>query len=298
MKKNKKEIPIYCIKDFSNDAIQNLEFDIKVLEELVDNFEFINRPHRHDFYDILIITSGSGIHTIDFIEYEVKSCSIFFLTPGQVHSWKLSEDIKGFSIFFKSSFYLLDYNPKKLLDLPFFHSLNNVSLLNLDCMSNSFLKSILNEIVEENKLNKLGSEQIIRSYLDIFLIKLVRYYQPDFSNKKLSASTYTIRQLEYLIDTHIYEKRKPSDYAAILNITPKYLSMLCKSNLGKTPSKLINERLVLEAKRILTFSDLTISQIAFDLQFNDHSYFTRFFRQHTGQTPEKFRASILEIYPK
>ena len=72
------ELPVYCIETFQGKHTQSRDFDIKILENLVDEFEFTNKPHRHDFYDILFVTEGSGTHTIDFHTYEVKPCSVFF----------------------------------------------------------------------------------------------------------------------------------------------------------------------------------------------------------------------------
>lgn len=284
-----KELPVYCIETFNKEHIHNHGFDIIVLEELVHEFEFTNAPHRHDFYDILFITEGTGTHTIDFVTYEVKPCSIFFLTPGQVHSWDLSSDIKGYTIFFTPEFYLMDCNKKKLLDFPFFHSINNRPCLYLDCLVDPVIKQTISEIFNENKQTELGRDNIVRAYLDVLLTKLSRHYFDNTNLEKSNKITYRVRELESLIDGNFREIRSVKEYASRMNISAKHLNDICKKALNKTVSNLIQERVMLEAKRLLLHSDLTVSQIADQLKFFDKSHFVRFFKKQANQSPELFR---------
>ena len=291
-KMQRENLPVYCIETFQDQYTSNLGFDVKILENLVDQFAFTNLAHRHDFYDVLIITQGRGIHTIDFVTYEVKPGSVFFLTPGQVHSWELSNDVKGYSIFFSSEFYLMHCNESKLYDFPFFHSLSNQPCLYLNGQSSSFIPSILSEMIAENQAEQIGREDMLRACLDFLLIKLARQYERIYARSN-NQVTHHIRKLEKFIDQHFAEKKKPSQYADLMCISAKYLSKVCKKGVGKTPGELVTERVVLEAKRLLIHSEKTVSQVADQLGYSDQSYFIRVFKKHTGTTPDQYRAQSL-----
>ncbi len=97
-----------------------------------------------------------------------------------------------------------------------------------------------------------------------------------------------LRNYEQLIDQHFRLTRLPKEYAALLYITPNHLNALCHDLLGKTAGDLIRDRVLLEAKRMLTNLDMSVSEIAFDLNFQDNSYFNRFFKKNEGITPDDF----------
>lgn len=288
----KPEIPVYCIETFAQPEQQRQpRFDIKILESLVEAFPFTNRPHRHDFYDILVITQGTGSHTIDFVTYEVKPCSIFFLTPGQVHSWDLSRDVKGFSVFFEPEFYLLNRPSGALRDLPFFHGVASEPVLYLDCRQEHFIRETLTNILEEHHQQQEHKYDIIRAYLEVFLLKLSRFYQQNHAPRPEHSGylRHQVVQFETLIDAHFVTTKGVKDYAEMMAMTPKNLNKICKQVLDKTASELIQSRVMLEAKRLLLHSDLTVNQVVDQLNFYDASYFVKFFKKATGQTPEQFR---------
>jgi AraC-like DNA-binding protein len=95
-----------------------------------------------------------------------------------------------------------------------------------------------------------------------------------------------------LINRHYRSMRLPREYAEQLYITPNHLNALCQDLLGKTAGDVIRERVLLEAKRLLTNEQKSVSEIAGELNFPDNSYFSRFFRKYTGQSPEEFRKSL------
>jgi len=292
--KNKPTLPVYCINTFRQQSSgRENSFDIKVLEILMNDFQLASQPHRHDFYNILFISQGAGTHTIDFSTYRVEPCSIFFLTPGQVHSLNLSVDVKGFTIFFTPEFYLMDSSEKKLVDIPFFHSLSNHPYLYLDCMKDKSIRQAINEIFIENEKNENGSHTIIRAYLDIIIAKLSRYYRQSWVNQQTANVTYQMREHESLIEKHYKQLKLPRQYADKMNLTPKHLNEICKKGLNKTVGELIQVRVMLEIKRLLAYSSKNVSEIADELNFSDKSYFIRFFKKNMGITPEQFREQTL-----
>lgn len=290
------DIPVYCLSTF-NQAGQRPHhgFDLKVVEELVEDFPFTHHPHRHDFYDLLFITEGSGTHTIDFITYEVKPCSLFFLSPGQVHSWELSRDTKGFTLFFEPEFYLINRPTEALRDLPFFHGFASDPVLYLDCQQHHNIRQILLNMQEEYQQEEQPrTYDILRAYLEVLLLKLSRFYQAS-QGPKPEASRYLrglVHRFETLIDQHFAEVKAVKDYADMLHTSPKNLNKICKQAVGKTASEMIQTRVVLEAKRMLLHSDLAVAQVVDKLNFYDASYFIKFFKKATGMTPEQFRRAV------
>jgi AraC family transcriptional regulator, transcriptional activator of pobA len=287
----KNDTPVYCLDTFSEKAKENA-FYIETLKSHLKNHPFISKPHRHDFYLLLYITQGSGEHTIDFVTYPVVSNSFFLMTPGQVHSWKLSADADGFILFFTSEFYQLDKSEKHLLGFPFFQSLHSDAHLqfkkNAEPMVDIVIREMLRDYISSVSLNL----QLFRSYLDIILLKLANHYPKRSNTVASSNSTHKLRKLGELIDKHYSEHKQPHVYASLMNLSASYLNNLCKQMLRKTLGDLIQERIVLEAKRFFAYSDLTISQVSDKLHFSEPSYFIRFFKKQTGVTPEQFREQI------
>src|SRR6478735_4694350 len=119
----KDQLPIYQIQDFKAKAQQEHYFYVSDLATHLQEHLFTQKPHKHNFYIILLITQGTGTHTIDFQKYEVRPGLVFFLKPGQVHSWELSEDADGVVVFFTSEFYLQEFPHRKPYDFPFCNAL-------------------------------------------------------------------------------------------------------------------------------------------------------------------------------
>jgi len=294
MKENP-EIPVYCIASFEDltEGKRGLpRFDLKLIGDLVKNFEFTNTPHRHDFYDIVIITEGHGKHTIDFVEYDVKPGTVFFVSPGQVHSWKFSKDIKGYSIFFEEVFYEFP-GGMRLRDMPFFHVPHTKPLVRLDLQENAWVERIIQEMRWEIEKKRPQRYAIVRALLEILLLRFTRFYEEN-PQSELQGTFYkneVVRNFDKLIDENFREVKTVQEYSERLNLTPKNLNKICKEVLGKSASELIHERVLLEAKRLLLYAGCSMQEIVNELHFNDTSYFVKYFKKYTGHTPERFRAN-------
>ncbi|WP_242916961.1 helix-turn-helix domain-containing protein [Pontibacter liquoris] len=284
-------LPIFRIQDF--DALPGSEnyFYLNRFANHLQAHQFIQKPHKHNFFIILLLTSGSGTHTIDFRTYPVAPRKVYLLSPGQVHSWQLSGDADGYILFFTPEFYLLAHSEKKLYGFPFFNALLHKPLVTLSAPEEARLLAIVRCIEDEYTQQQLKKDDIIRDYLDILLLLLTRIYYEGASSEQVAPMVYgQLQDLHYLIDSHYKTHQPVTFYAEKLHLTARQLANTCKRVLGKSLTDLIQERLVLEAKRLLVHSDLTVTQLAAELGFFDNSYFARFFKKHTGQTPEQFRS--------
>lgn len=280
--------PVYCIGDFRKKS-HDASFYIEKLSTHLKNHPFVSTPHKHDFYLILYIRKGSGTHTIDFNTYPITPGGFYLMTPGQVHSWTLDVNTDGVILFFEKNFYQMNLDASSPVDFPFFHSLHTSPFI--DIKPDATIDFIITEMLNEFNRNEYFDLRMLRSYLDVLLLKLSRVYKTE-NTSALPDRIIKLRTLEQLIDKHFTKLKQPSDYAELMHLSASYLNTLCKQNLNKTLGELIQARVVLEVKRLLAYTDLTIKQIAGKLNFSDASYLIRFFKKNTGFTPEEFKASI------
>ncbi len=288
------DIPVYSIDRFNSKSEKTIQFQIEPFD-INRNFK-VTYPHRHDdFYEILFLTQGQGIHTIDFQNYTIKPNTIFFLSPGQIHELDLSEDVKGYIFLFTSSFYHFNKtDPYKLFELPFFYNLNQETPPIY--LENQTEKQVLTELfknaIYENQQNLTDSEEAIRALLDLILIQCKRIYPLSNYDDKTSKGKIMVKRFKQLIEEKCQENLSVKDYAHLLAITPNYLSETVKSVTGRTSTDLINDRMIMEIKRFLTHTDLGISEIAYQLNFSDQSYFSKYFKKLTNLSPLEFRNGL------
>ena len=145
----------------------------------------------------------------------------------------------------------------------------------------------MNEIVTEYANTDFFKWQKIHSLIVLVYIQISRENNP-LRNIKNQTYLAKLKQFEDLIEENFRSEKFVKDYAAKLNITEKHLNRVTKSCIGKTSTQLISERIVLEAKRMLIYSTLNVSQIAEELGYFDNSYFVRFFKKNVGITPNVF----------
>ncbi len=247
-------------------------------------------PHRHRYYEIFLFPKGGGVHEIDFNHYPIKEFSVHFVSPGQVHKVSRGLGTYGYVILFNDEYWTgKSIQADLLIGLPFLN--NNEGLPVLELNHSSFdtvfklVKSIEQEFNQENSL----SHDIIQSYLNVLLLHCLQFYrlQQPAQHKESNSTLY--RDFKRLLEKNFLIIHKVKEYAALLNITEKHLNEVCKKFCAKTASEMIFDRLILEAKRLLHHSDLTIKEIAFQLNFTDPSHFSKFFKTHTGLATKDFR---------
>ncbi|SFQ72205.1 AraC family transcriptional regulator [Hymenobacter arizonensis] len=256
------------------------------LETHAVRFPHVNVPHAHDFYLLLYITEGTGTHTVDLVTYELRPGSVFFLAPGQVHHWQLAADTRGFVVFFDTDFYLFRYPGNALYEYPFFDS-SHPPVLSLS-PTETEIRPLAERLLTEYQAPHSNQAEVFRSYLHLCLELAARHY-PTLPAAEASPALQQIRQFGALLNQHYRTLRGVSDYAALLHVSANHLNALCRRVLNKTASTLIHERVVVEAQRLLSHSGLGVAQVAYELGFEDASYFVRYFRKYTGSTPEGFR---------
>lgn len=255
----------------------------------------IYKPHKHNFFLTVLFTHGSGIHEIDFVTYEVKVGSIFFLNPGQMHYWELSDDIRGFIFFHSQSFYDMHFATRKVTNYPFFRSIQNSSALYLDVDQIPYFIELFRQILNEFGATNLFKISKILALVELIYIESTRWYMEEAELNVIVPSVYatTFQQFERLVEENYKTEKNASQYADWLHITSKHLNRITQNMVNKTTTDIILERVFLEAKRELIFQKASFSEIASDLGYVDYAYFSRLFKKKCGMTPSQF----IKFYP-
>lgn len=285
-----KDIPIRSILPPNTGELES--FRIFSISEVLSGENFNQALHRHDFYFILLVSKGIGIHEIDFVAYPITDNSISIMRPGQVHQLQLEAGSEGYWLAFNKDFeFLSTANDNTLL-----RKATSRNFYNLHKKDVNALSSILQIIRTEYKFKQSGFEHVIKGILEIVLIHFLRYQEKDkVASRPQGANQYQQKKLQEFLDLleiNISTKKQAAAYADMVNLSPFQLNSITKSLLGKTVSELIDEQILLEAKRYLLGTPNQVSQIASQLGYMDVSYFIRFFKKKMGATPEAFRKNF------
>jgi AraC family transcriptional activator of pobA len=285
-----KNIPVRTIQPQESRADGFESFKIRTIGEVLGGKDMHQDLHRHDFYFILVVSKGNGFHVIDFIEHPITNNSVFMMRPGQVHQLQLKAGSEGYLLEFSKEFQLLSSTSGYVL----LRKAAGRNFCKLDEISMGALCSMLQTMLEEYRTKQVGFETVVKANLEIFLIQFLRYRQKG-QHDSVKTGQYQQEKLQEFLDlleTNINTKKQVAAYADMVNLSPFQLNSITKSLLGKTVAELIEDQILLEAKRYLLATSNQVNQIAFHLGYEDVSYFIRLFKKLTGYTPEAFRKNF------
>lgn len=284
-----KKYPIYNIQRFNCNSV-NSDLYINTFKNHLIDHSFVEEPHRHNSYVLVFFTKGSGTHEIDFDVFTIQPGSMFFLQPGQMHHWNLSDDVEGFVIFYSQEMYNLYFGQKTIGDYPFYSSVDNKPEMFFDATESKLILPYFESLILETQANQLLKQDKIMNLLDIIHIEIARKYSETHLHEAHSYNV-KIKTFELVLEHNFKKEKAPSFYASQLAITLKHLNRICNEMLQKTTTEVITDRIILEAKRMLMDKKFTVNEIATELGFDDYSYFTRLFKKNTLMTPTDFRIS-------
>ena len=298
-----KTFPVYDIRTFDDDSARRGLLIGPLGAYVEKHYQQVHAAHRHSFYHLVLFTRGGGSHTIDFITYPVEPGQIYFMVPGQVHSWHFEGEVDGYIVHFNEDLFTRFLADGVYLERFHFFAGNSEDVVStLSGAALSAVVGLFESMLEAGRAPKTeggqwsggGAQQEME--LDMIRIRLLELFitveRFDTQRKDGNAPPQKlalVRAFKRFIDKRFRELKLPKEYAELLHVTPNHLNAVCHELLGKTAGELIRDRVVLEAKRLLVNADLSITQIAYELNFGDGSYFTKFFRKYAGGTPEEFR---------
>ncbi len=246
-------------------------------------------PHRHTFFEIFYFKSGKGRHEIDFQVYPIEADSVHFVSPGQIHRLD-PKNVKGFVICFSEDFVSLDSREAFAERFPYYDD-PKTPTLKLTKTHSREMKTVIDLVVKEQGQPAAAKGNLYRSYLNVILIKLNEWGLSAASRKREANNNVKVQEFKHLINKYFVQDKRPSSYANRLHLSANHLNALCKKHEGKTAIRLIQERMILEAKRLLYATNMHIKEISYYLGYEDVAYFNRFFKNHCKITPLEYRKS-------
>lgn len=252
-------------------------------------------PHQLKFYNIIFFTGGSGRHFIDFKWYPVQQNSLVYLTKEQVNAFEFSESLAGFCIVFTEAYFV---NCFSNLSEDFVFRLFNPQLFSpiLQIPKKSDFENYFHLLTKEfNNSISFNHKSIIDSLFVILVSKAENIKQNQTNQVKDSSKINVFQKFTSLIEQHLTKSRSAEFYAEELGITYKHLNTICKELVNKTAKKVIDDFIILQAKRNLINSNLKSNELAYKLGFEDPTNFTKYFKKNTGFTPNSFVKSISSL---
>ncbi|MDF1698625.1 MAG: AraC family transcriptional regulator [Saprospiraceae bacterium] len=279
---------------FSKNKLNQKEAHFEVQKISLDTYCAANKAERSDYYKVYWIEDGSGRYDIDFKEFEINGSGVFCVSPGQMFSVK-SEKVKtAFQMSFDKEFYCVEAHGKEIAcNGLIFNNVHRASGVSVNSKEAPVFKSIIDNIINELKHPGNAHRDMVESYLRMFLIHTLRLL--DIQELEKGSVSHQknkmVQDFIALVDKHYKTKHSVSDYAKELFISPKSLAKKLKALGYPTSTEMIQERILLEAKRSLKYSQDSIKEIAYDLGFDDPAYFSRLFSKKEGMTPLAYRKS-------
>ncbi len=285
-----------------NNYIDTLEL---IWNELPVNFAFAtmeqldilsdgiaDEPHRHNYYTVIWPTKSGGKHIIDFKEYSIIKDRIFFVSPFQVHQVITEREPTGFVLLFTPDFLSKhSINENFISNLKLFKKADETPPLEISQQKSNLLKGFIDEISNSFSNGGAMSQEVIGAYLKLFLIECNNLCDGlvDSNTQNVEVETNIVKSFKDLLENKYQKHHQVKDYADLLNVTPNYLNEVIKNSVNASAKELIQERLILEAKRLLLFTSNSIKEIGFLLGFEDPSHFSKFFKNNSGVSLQEFR---------
>ncbi|WP_177761009.1 helix-turn-helix domain-containing protein [Flavobacterium sp. I3-2] len=255
-----------------------------LLYNILEGENHIEKPHKHDFFIIILFEKAVGEHEIDFINYPIEDKQIHLLFPDQVHKWNIQKNSKGYQLMINRVFFehLIPYFRFSAINY-INHPAISISNKNFELLKYEF-NQIRREIESKNYL-----QELIFARASVIATIISTEIENNIQETKVFQSNPRLVKFQDLIEQYYKKEKTVAFYASKLHVTGNYLNILSKKHLNLSAIELIQNRVILEAKRLLQSTNETVKEIAFELGFADHAYFSNFFKNKTQLTPTQFR---------
>ena len=270
------------IKEFSYKQFGNLEFSKSALKE---------KPMTSidDHIKILFIPKKAIIQ-VDFQEFKMETDALLFINPKVV--LKPCETVDGKLIHFNRDFYCIQIHDQEVAcDGILYNNVFEIPFIALDESQSKDVQQVFNDIQTEMEHEDSSTEEMLRTLLKFLILKSIRIWkkQHRIEDTNQEADVQFLRKFSQLVERHYKTHHSVADYAELLFITPKNLSKKIGLISKSTPNQIIKNRIILESKRLLAHTSMTVKEIAYSLNYEDDAYFVRFFTKSAGISPVSFR---------
>lgn len=283
-------IPVNRMTDDFNTGIviERLSFNELSIADRA-NFEEENQAHRHDRHSFFLLEEGTVAIEIDFQKYVITPSSVIYIHPNQVHYTTSAENIVVSSWAINNE----NLNPEylKLLE-----EITPAKPLLLDQKTFSVISEAVSLGIQfsERKSDKLYHSLLKDGCNGLVALVISQYLEHSQSTDKISRFEIVTKAFREILEQNYAVLKRPTEYSKKLNISTPYLNECVKNATGYSVSHHIQERIILEAKRLLYHSDKSVKEIATALGYDDYAYFSRLFTKVTGMTALAFRNKNLD----
>ncbi len=282
------QIPFLDLRPFSSSS-----FHIRPLRSHIDAED---DAHRHNFQEIIWVESGNGRHQIDEAVLELKPSTFYLIAKGQVHHFLGGQELVGYLVRFTDDFLLetasisVAWNYRVSL----FNNVAGSNVLGVETAVYDEFVALLHMMAREhNSAGHYGQSELLRHLLSVLLLKLERLRQEQVvevgDGKASGEDTAVFNTFLHLLEMQYKETHLVADYADKMGITPRQLSRILQQLTGRSAKQLIDQRLILDAKRYLRHTNYSVKELSYLLGYKDPSYFSRVFRRLTGVSPKGYR---------
>jgi AraC family transcriptional activator of pobA len=271
-------------------------FVIKTMEEVDKQLGGIaDNPHRHNYYTVIWSFTATGKHIIDFKEYPIKPHQIFFVNPSQVHQIISNPNPTGYVILFSPEF--LERNSIRsdfISNLKLFQLRDESAALPINLKMREKLKIFADQMLEAFNSNADLSMDIIGAYLKLFLIECNGHCSltKNTNTQSVEVGKTLVKKFKEIVEKNFTKWHQVKKYADALNVTPNYLNEVIKTAINVSAKEFIQNRIVVEAKRMIVFTNKSSKEIGYEMGFEDPSHFSKFFKSQSGQTLQEFKKAL------
>ena len=287
----KDDVKKYSIEE---DPHSGLELELQFMPRFFhDHKDAPTAPHAHEFYQIIWFRRGHGSHMVDFVNYPVSDNTIFFVAPGQIHAFDSTDTFEGVIIHFNASFMADEESSESVfLKYDVFNAYDSLPYYKVSGEEEGRLMQLVNEMNREYSLTgAFAHKEYMQYLLRLFLIRVQRGGERKAKPKLYvtSVANRTFVLFRKLLEEHFRTMHTVQEYADLLNISARTLTKYVRMSAHCSPLQIVNDRIVLEARRQLQHSTLSVKEIGYSLGFEDPSYFVKFFKRLTAHMPTDFR---------
>lgn len=277
----------------SSKAATDVEFlELSSLFARIDDIPSHNpkNPHRIEFFALLVVTEGEGQHQVDLNEYDIKAGDVIKIAKGQVHAFKGKLNYNGYLILFTEEFVLKYFSKPSLQFIDHLYNYHVSKPIIQNCSFNQLFLEMINEELSEKKTD--AQKNIIAKLMELYLMKIERLSDKAIL-ENIDQNHYSIfLNFKNLVEQNYRDTRNVKDYAKELSISTKHLNTVVQSFTLNTVKVFIDQYVLLEIKRSIQSTNVSLKEIAFEVGFDEFTNFTKFFKKHTKITPKQYKINL------
>lgn len=293
-----KSIPVYNIQQHCyGTPVDN--FKVAPFSDARCTASEFEEDHRHEYFEIIWLKAGTGIHQIDMIDHAYEGSVLFFLAPGQVHKITQHKKSEGYVLKFKPGVFNQEKDfAEYVLDTCLFDNMKSCPIISIPEQMYATIDDLFSRFSSEFNEQLPDADIVLSAYLKILTTHIRRIKNSRLSNGMIvNEPQYDLfRKFKIAVEQHYKTKHAVHDYANYLDTPARTLNTLTRKYVDKSALEVIQDRILLEAKRRLYHNNTTVKELCYELGFEDPAYFTRFFKKNVGSAPQHFKISKSESF--